>query len=228
MQNLLKAFPENIKQIFSAGAPILVVIILFIVVGKFGVPKVLDVRSEIKSAQNTEKTLTQKISTLQTLSSSVAPKAGVVSSALPDTNPSLAVTSQLKSLALSQGVVLTGMKAGSGVTSGTDLHEINVAFTLYGARQQISNFLGETAKIAPITTIRKINITGSGGGVSADINAVSYWADLPKTIPSVTEPITELTQADNQILNNISNLTQPSFMEITPSEGDINPNPFGP
>jgi len=227
MQNILKIFPESIKQTVSAGAPIVIVIFLFIVVGKFGVAKVAEVRSELKSAQKTEETLTQKLSLLQTLSSSVAPKANLVSSALPDANPSLAVTSQLKSLAFAQGIIINGVKAGSGGSSASGLHEVAVSFTLMGARQQIFSFLNETAKIAPLISIRKVSISGAGGGVSADVNAVSYWADLPKTIPSVTEPITDLTQKENQILTNISSLVQPSFAEITPSQGEINPTPFG-
>jgi len=227
MQNLLKNLPENIKRAVSAGAPLLIVIVLFVIVGKFGVPKVLELRSEVKAAQKTEEKLTQKLNLLQTLSSDVALKANIVSSALPDSNPALAVMSQLKNLALNQGVVLSVMKSSAGTGNSAGLNEVNISFTLDGARPQINSYLAEIAKIAPITTVRKIAIIESAGGTSADIGVVTYWAEFPKTIPAVTEAITDFTSEDKKILSNISALIQPSSMEVAPFGGEINPNPFG-
>ena len=65
-----------------------------------------------------------------------------------------------------------------------------------------------------------------GGSVQADVNVRSYWATFPKTIPQVTEPITDFTAAEKGILAKVSGLTQPTFTEILPS-AEINPNPFG-
>jgi hypothetical protein len=223
----MKTIPESIRQTVIAGAPLLIVIILFAVVGNFGVSKVLKVRSEIESAQNTEQTLTQKLNLLKTLSSDAALKSGIVTSAVPDSNPSLTVSSQLKTMAGVNGVILSAIKSSVGSVNSSGLNDVNITFSVEGARQQVFSFLESVAKISPITITNKISISEVMGLVKADINVKSYWADFPKTIPSVTTPITDLTTAEKEILANISGLTQPIFTEVTPSQGEINPNPFG-
>jgi hypothetical protein len=98
---------------------------------------------------------------------------------------------------------------------------------LVGARAQIFSFLSEIAKIAPITLVDKIKISETGGNVTATISVKTFWVDFPKTIPSVTSPVTDFTAEERQILTNIAGLTQPSFIDVGPSQADINPNPFG-
>ncbi|MCX6704206.1 MAG: hypothetical protein NTZ07_02050 [Candidatus Woesebacteria bacterium] len=227
MKSILKNLPENVRQTVAAGVPLVIVIILFILVGRFGVSKVLGVQSEIKSAKNTEGILTQKLSLLQTLSTDAASKTNMVSSALPAENPSLAVISQLKALAGADGIVLSAVKSGAGPLSSSGLNEANISFTVEGARAQVFTFLANIAKIAPITIVNKISVTEAAGNVTADISVRSFWADFPKTIPSVTTPITDFTAVEKTILTNIAGLTQPSFMQVTPSQAEINPNPFG-
>lgn len=207
--------------------PLIIVIILFVIVGKFGIAKVIGVRAEIASAQETERTLTQKLSILQTLSPDITLKANLVASALPEGNPTLAVISQLKVLAASQGVVLSSVKSLAGVQNSSDLNATTVSFSLVGLKPQVFAFLNEIPKIAPITIVDKIRVTGNVGSITADISVKSYWADFPKTIPSVTDPITDLTASDKDVLNKVSGLTQPTFIKVTPSQEGVNPNPFG-
>jgi hypothetical protein len=227
MKTETKFVPENIKQIITAIAPLFVVIILFLVVGKFGVAKVLDIRLQVKSAQKNEEVLTQKLSLLQTLSPGANQMASVVSSALPEANPSLAVMSQLKLLATSQAVILSNLKSTSGSSGKSDMKETNTSFTLLGGKGQVFEFLKRTTNIAPLITVKNISISDAGGGISADVTVASYWADLPKTIPAIDEPIMDLTASEKQILTNVSSLSQPVFMDIAPSQADINPLPFG-
>lgn len=227
MQNLLKSVPESVRRAISAAVPLLIVIILFVIVGKFGISKVLGVRTEIASAQKVEKTLTQKLNLLQVLSPDIASKANMVASAVPDSNPSLAVISQLKILALNMGVILSAIKSGSGAINTSGLNEANISFALDGVKPQIFAFLNETVKIAPITIIDKIKMTETNESVKADVSIKSFWVEFPKTIPSVSSPITDLTAAEKEILTNLSGLIQPTFTEVAPSQGDINTNPFG-
>jgi len=111
MRNLFKDMPESFRQTISACAPLLVVIILFALVGKFGVTKVIEIRSKIVAAENSVATLTQKLNLLQTISSTVASGAPLANSALPSQNPSLAVSSQLKTLAGQDGVLVSSVKS---------------------------------------------------------------------------------------------------------------------
>lgn len=228
MQNKSKGLPESIKQTAVAGVPLLVVIILFAVVGNFGISKLKKVQSEIKSARVIEKTLTQKLDLLKSISQEVS-KTGLVNSALPSVNPSLAVIGQIKNVAITNTVILSGIKSIVSATDTSDLKSAFVSFNVTGARAQVFSFLNDLAKVAPIVTIGTIKITEEAGATVADIGVRSYWADLPKTIPSITAPIEDLTPDEKKILSNVSNLIQPNFSQIqpSPSQADINPNPFG-
>ena len=226
MQKVLKSLPENVRQAVAAGTPLLIVIILFVIVGKFGVSQVLGLRSKIVSAQKTEKILTQKLDLLKTLSGDAVSKANAATSALPDANPSLTMISQLKAVAVANGVVMSDIKAAGGVTNSTDVNQANISFSLDGTRDQIFSFLTAVADISPITLVNSVKETETGGSVKADVSVKSFWAAFPKTIPSITEPIADFTAAEKGILAKVAGLTQPTFTEVLPST-DINPNPFG-
>ena len=219
--------PESVRQTAVAAAPLLVVIILFIFVGNFGVSKVIDVRTQIQSANASQATLTQKLNLLQTLSGVASSEAPLAASAVPDANPTLSVISQLKILALEGGIVLTGIKSTSGVSTTNGMNEAAISFTAEGAIPSIFSFLASTAKVAPIMIVDKIAMTEASGSITTDISIKSYWADLPKTIPSVDAPVTDLTVTERDTLTKVVSLTQPSFTEVTPSQGGTNPNPFG-
>jgi hypothetical protein len=202
------------------------VIILFAVVGKFGISQVLSLRSKIESAQKSEKILTQKLALFKTFSTDAVTKANAVTSALPDSNPSIATVSQLKVLAAENGVVLSGIKAAAGLASTTGLNQANISFSLEGTRDQIFTFLTGVTTFSPITLVNNVKVTETAASVKADVSVKSFWAAFPKTIPSVTEPITDFTAAETEILANVARLTQPTFTEMLPST-DINSNPFG-
>jgi len=188
---------------------------------------VLGVRAQIGAAQVDEVTLTQKLSVLQTVSPTAATGANVVVSAVPDANPALAVISQLKILASGNGIILSAIKVATGAVNPSGLNNVDISFTAVGTRLQIFSFLEATAQIAPITIADKVRMAESAGAVRADISVKSYWADFPKTIPSVTQPITDLTPPERETLAKTSALTQPTFLQVSPSQGNVNPNPFG-
>lgn len=225
--NIFKNLPESVKQSISAVIPLFIVIILFIAVGNFGISKIVDVRNRIVTGQNSEKSLTQKLDILKIVSSELSLKSGLISSVMPGENPSLTVLSQLKILAISNGVILSSIKSTSGSGTASELNQTSVSFSVTGARIQVLSFLRAIAKIAPITVVDKIKISGLGGGVTGDIAVKSYWVDFPKTIPSVSSPVTDLTAQEKVIINDLSAYIQPTFIELAPSQSSVNPNPFG-
>lgn len=227
MKNAFKSLPEGFKQGITASLPLFIALILFLVVGKFGVSKVVSVQAEITSAEKTEKTLTQKLNLLKTLSGDSLSKSKFVTSAVPDANPSLTTISQLRVLAATNGVTLTGIKSSVGALDTGGLNESIVSFSLEGGRTQVFAFLAGLSTISPITIADKIKFSETGGVTKADLNVKSYWAVFPKTIPSVTTPITDFTADEKIRLAKISSLIQPVFISITPST-EVNPNPFGP
>jgi ribosomal protein L30E len=223
---MFKGVPEGVRQAVTAALPLFIAIILFLVVGKFGFSKVVEVRSKITAAQKIEKTLTEKLNILQALSGDVLLKSGSVTTAVPDTNPSLATISQLKQAAATGGVVITGIKSSVGTLDTGGLNEAIISFSLEGTKSQIFAFLAELANLSPITIADKIKFSELGGVMKADLSVKSYWAAFPKVIPSVTSPITDLTASEKTLLAKVSSLSQPVFIDIAPST-EVNPNPFG-
>jgi hypothetical protein len=227
MQNLLKDVPENIKQAMAAAIPFLVVVVLFIVVGNFGISKVAGLRSQIALANSQQATLTQKLNILQSLSTVAAQGSIFTTAALPDSNPSLLISSQLKVLAGTTGVVILSIKSGTAGVDASGMSRADIAFTINGGRDQVISFLKGISSIAPVTLIDKISLTETSGVTKADISVKSYWASLPKTIPAVDQAITDLTADEKKVLGQVSSLLQPIFTQVVSATASANPNPFG-
>lgn len=228
MQKLLDGIPASIRQGLFAVIPLVIVFILFISVGKFGIGKISDLRNEITEGNNTVATLTQKLNILQSISATVAQGSAQASVALPDTNPSLVVISQLKSLAVSNGLAVSGVKSATGPINPSGLGEASITFTVDGPRDAVFAMLAATANMAPIMVLDKVKISESAGALRADAVVKSFWAPLPRSIPAVTQPIKDLSQAERQILTDIQSLTQPAFTEtVTTEVSGVNTAPFG-
>jgi hypothetical protein len=221
------SLPESVRQTAIAAAPLLIVIILFIFVGNFGISKVLGLRGQIQSSEALQATLTQKLTILQTLSATAASGSTFALNALPDTNPAISTIGQLKILALQEGIILSGIKSSGGVSATSGMNEASITFSADGALPKILSFLNDTTKVAPIIIVDRIAMSESLGTIRAEIGVKSYWADLPKTIPSIDSPVTDLTASEKATLSKITALTQPIFAQAPASQGGINPNPFG-
>jgi len=228
MKNALEGIPASVRQGIFAVTPLLIVIILFLSVGKFGLSKISEIRTEISAGNNSVATLTQKLNVLKTLSATAAEGSILAATALPDTNSSLIIMSQLKSLAATQGVTISGVKSATGPLNPSGLGEVDVTFTVDGPRGNVFAMLAATANISPILILDKVKISESAGSVRADAMVRSYWAPLPKEIPAVNKPITDLTESERKILTSIQSLTQPVFTNVAPSEVfGFNTTPFG-
>jgi hypothetical protein len=227
MRKSFENLPESVKATIKASAPLAVVIILFILVANFGIPRVAGLRDQVTTAQSLKATLSQKLSVLQSFSqSSASGSVTAAVTALPDANPSAIVVSQLKNLASGGGVNISGIKSGSGSTTSS-LSGINTSFQATGPRDAVINYLKNIETIAPITVVSSIRLIENAGVATADVSVVTYWAPNPTVIPSVTQPITDLSASEKQELTQIAGLIQPTVVQSLPSETGVNPAPFG-
>jgi len=219
---------ENDKQILKSVAPLVVVIILFFVAGKFAISQVKSLRDQISEAKKTQSVLSNKNIVLRTISQVSEAGSSAALIALPKSNPSLQVVSQLKSLASANAVVMDTVKSSAPVDTSGDLVYVTTSFNLKGPRDSILSFVKSVENLAPITYIEKIGLSEDGGSIEAVISVKTYFAPLPKTIPTITQPITDLTSTEKSLLSEITGLTQPAFTEVTfATSGAINANPFG-
>jgi Tfp pilus assembly protein PilO len=218
--------PDNVATTLKAVFPFFVVIILFVIVGKFGFGKIVEIRDQIKKTQNDQQVLTQKLDVLRNIEATGEKSSNIAVNALPDTNPSLSVISQIKILSGKIGLTVSEIKAGSPGVNSSGLSQVNVSFKVIGPREQVESFVTEISKIAPITIVDKIKISESTPGTSmGNISVKSFWAPFPTKIPAVDKAISDLTSQEQQTLQSLSELTQPIFTDIPAGEGGRN-DPF--
>ncbi|HJY98868.1 MAG TPA: hypothetical protein VJ227_04085 [Patescibacteria group bacterium] len=223
----MKGIPENMKMAARSAGPLVLVLFLFFLVVNFGLPKVGEIRDEVRSAKTSQNSLTQKINILQDLSLTIGDFSSSAAVALPDSNTALAAVSQLKILALQNGLFLTDLKTGPPVSDALGLMRVDVNFDVEGGRSQVSEFLRGISRVAPITVVSGIDLNESGGVTQAGISVKSFWAPLPKTLPTSEQAVSRLTPEEEEVLSKINTLTQPVFSEISPTSGGRT-DPFNP
>ena len=153
----MQKIPENVKIVLKSLIPLLIAIILFVIVGNFGFTKISDIRSRISKAERDQKILTQKLDILRNVEANGEAMSNIAVAALPDSNPSLSVISQLKTLAGMNGVILSEIKAGASST-GSGIYPVSITFNVSGSRAQINSFITGIDKFAPISVVERIKI----------------------------------------------------------------------
>lgn len=218
----------DISAAVKAGIPLAVSVILFFVVGNFGISKISAIRSQIKTAQTENNTLTQKVSILETVSATSADTSGAAATALPDSNTSLAVVSQVKNLAVLNTVLLSNIKSSAETKDASGLSKVDVSFDLAGTRQQVETYLGAISGLAPVMVVNSIKMNEAGGGLLTNVVVSSFWSELPKTMPAMTEVVNDLTSDEKAVLSKVEALQPPSFSAVPPSQTGGKANPFTP
>ncbi len=219
---------ENDKQILKSTAPLVIVIVLFVMVGKFAVGQVTNLRNQIGEAKKSQSVLSNKLNVLRSVSQLSASGTNAALIALPKSNPSLQVMSQLKSLASSNLVVMEEIKVSMASDSSGGLSYVTTSFNIIGPKNAIVAFVKSVDTIAPITFVEKMELVEDSGLGAANITTKTYYAPLPATIPTLTQSITDLTSAEKDLLSQIGGLSQSSIeIPASASVSGINPNPFG-
>lgn len=219
---------ENDKQILKSTLPLVAVILLFVFAGKFAFSQIQKINSQIKETKKTQSVLSQKLSTLRSVSQLTVSGTNAAITALPKSNPSLQVVSQIRNLASSNLLLIQDVRSSASDKSSSQIPHVTTSFNLVGSKEAISAFIKGIDSIAPISFVDKVSLTQDGGAFAANISIKTYYAPLPSTIPTITQPVTDLTASEKELLNQISGLTQPTLnLPVTATVSGSNPNPFG-
>ena len=200
-------------------------VLLFVFVLRIGVSKISQQRKNIGEETGTQRILQQKESLLREVESDVSGFVDASSNAVPEKSPALAMVSQLKNLALVQGLVLTSFKIGSESQSpGTSYVELT--FGVDGTTPNVLGFMQSLTTVAPVSTVEKAKINTSVGVVSANVSLRVYFAPFPTKLPPLTEPLTQLNDEEKSLLDTLSSLSLPAFVKLAPQEPGARANPF--
>ena len=231
MKKYFESLPENIKETTKVVFPLIVIVFLFFLVGKFGVSKIIEVRGKINQSKEIENILTEKLSVLQSVSESFSQGVNLVTLALPEGNPAITAVSQLKNIALKNSVAIASIKSGGSDGGTSGLPFANTTFQVTGPRSGILGFLKNVEEMAPLSKVDKVRISENGGITLANVTVKTYWSAYPKTIPTITQPVANITSSEKQIIGQLTGLIQPTFSNVQPSSGgtsgEISNSPFG-
>jgi len=221
-----KMLPPNI-QVFIVPMALLVALAFFSFIAfKFGFSKISEQRGKLEEAKKNEIVLSQKESVLRQIQGQVPAYVDTVAMVVPEKNPSLMMITQLKNLSLAKGLTLGDIKVGSEVGKGTTLSGIDIQFDVDGAMPNIIDFLTSTKTLAPVSSIERAKINQAAGVVRAEIEMKVYFASFPERLPSLTDPVRELTADEKDILTKLSGFTFPATSVFTGQPPSFRENPF--
>lgn len=213
----------------AIGKPLLVFIFVFglLVFGvKTGFEKIMQQRAALQKANATEKILKEKESNLREVQRIVNTQTDAAVNALPPENSSLAVISQLKSIAGQNLVAISGFKSMGGGGGKETLRSLKISFSVNSNTAGVIAFLKSLNTIAPLVNIDKVELKTGTDQTQADILISCFWSNFPSKIPSVTQPLVDLNDTDKQILNEVSKLNVINSGEVLVPTNDSKSDPF--
>lgn len=221
----MKNVPFIVKIAFKPVL-ILILLVIFSFVGfskAFG--EIGNLSRELEKVRKTENILKSKLNILSESDESINTNYAV--SFLPGENTSLSALYQLRSNAFQNGLIITNFRVGSETKESSDFMKVAISFDIEGPLPQILNFINLTKMFSPNIWIEKTELEFAGEAIRAKVYTKSYWAPFPTKIPALTDPITELSAKDKEILSTVIDYLQPPFASITPGIPGENINPFG-
>jgi len=223
---MFKNLPDNVRIALSAFLPMLAILILSYIVGSFGLSKISTLNKSITKAEKDKVVLTQKLSILRGLQPSTLQGASVAVVALPESNPSIITVSQIKALAVRNGVIISNIKSGGEVSDPSGLSRVDINFDITGTRSDVVKTILDVPTLAPITLVDKAKLNETNQNVRASINVKSFWAPLPTQLPALTEQIVDLTDKERESLTILETLTMPEFGAVVAADGVGKTDPF--
>lgn len=222
-----KKIRANIKMLIVPISAIVILTIISFVFAGVILGKINAINSDLESASKTKNILETKISSLTQISDeSLTNITETVNLALPEKNSALMSVSQLKSMAAEGSLILENVKVGSEIKDTGGVSHVDLAFDVEGPTQGVISYLKQISSIAPINNLSKFKLSSNESSVRASVTTLSYWASLPKTIPSVESPFEPFTADEQKLIDQITGLRKPLFLKLNPGGDSGRVDPF--
>jgi len=220
----------SLKDLKPLGVPfgsILFLLVLFIVAFNVAFSQIEIQRDEISTAERNVNTLREKINILREFDQ-LTTQATITSlqGALPNTNSALPLLSQVKKLANFYLLTFSNLNVNAASRDKAGLSRVEMKFDLDGSFEQIIPFLRDLRLHAPISNITGVEFSSLGEIARSTVTVNVYFADFPGKIPSLTDPVNNLTSAEIDTLLTIEELVLPNFVELDAIAPVVRSNPF--
>ncbi|KKQ51093.1 hypothetical protein A2865_00020 [Candidatus Woesebacteria bacterium RIFCSPHIGHO2_01_FULL_39_17] len=172
---------------------------------------------EYRIAKKEETNLREKLASIKNIRPDVLDQADFTLVALPQKNPATFLISQLRLNAEESSITIKEISTSRSQKKDDLVNSmiINVD-TESSDVGSITTFMENISDLTPISLI-----VGSEGTLNQteakyeqELEISFYWSALPTTLPSISEPLKNLTSEQTEILERISSLKQPILGDL--------------
>lgn len=228
----MERFYLRYKPVIVPSAFIVIFLMLFLVVGSFLYGQITSVLAKTNDVQAVADGLQSKLNSLQAVEPQITSLSNSASSALPPSNPTLAVLAQIRKNASETAIVIDQVTLESVQKLDENISSLNLSLEITGNYANIASFVKKMGESSPIVNIQEMKFDATAGEVHGTIVFNAYFSPFPATIPAVTAPVRELTDSERSIVDIISKFTPapiiPQELQISREEIErSNPFTFG-
>ena len=204
-------------------------LLLFVFIVKIGYPNVTENIKKIDESKKMKNTLEERLNILQDFQAGVLDnQSDRVYSVLPNKNFGAVLISQVKRITSENNWLLEEVETAKIDKFNNEISSATISFKIStDGMESAVNFLQELGESAPLSTINEAVLTFDRGLVVIDLKSDIYWSDLPTKLPSLSEPLVELSAKDRETLSIVQGYKLPVFVDLQPQNRDTGrENPF--
>lgn len=201
------------RPVFIYGFLTVAFVMIILFLGSYLISTLSEINVQKTNLSQDVDVLTSRLAVLKDLPSAAPNGASITLTALPSENNSLVAVSQLRRIATENEITIKNLDLAATLATGTTLPSVLINFDFEGTAVNAISFIASITKIAPLMVIDTVSLqsTADGNGVTAIMGVRTQWADLPTELPAITEPIAALTDEEQLLLSQLSELNQPVF-----------------
>jgi hypothetical protein len=184
------------------------------------------IKAKLTEGKKNQKLLATKVSILQNVTNVIPIDLTSINFALPEKGIAIYGMSQVKSQASTLGLIITNLRTGSVIQEKNGVSKATISFDVEGNEQTIYDYLGLFSKLLPLMKVDKVSISKLDGIVKASTTISVFSGELPQRIPSITSPVTDLTNDELLTLKEISTFSPPQFVIPAPFSDTAKEDPF--
>lgn len=216
----------DLKTLAISSAPLILLVVLAIFSFRFVFSRITEQREAFEISKVAENVLTQKYDLLSSFENQTATLIDSVSVAIPHKDASLMMIAQLKNTVSGKSIFLSNLKSGSSAIEKNNLIRYEVQFDVDGPLTEVLSYLESLSLSAPLSRLDSIDLNTAGSSARASIVLSVFSASLPTKIPALTDSLSDLSQSELEVIERLSRLVPPPFIEVDIQEAQAPRNPF--
>jgi Tfp pilus assembly protein PilO len=223
--DIIYKIDPNIRMLMLPSFLIVVALGIFLFSVNIGYSQITNQVEKLRNIENQEQQLSKKLEILREVQEGLLEYSNASLMAVPNNNPTMWSLSLLRKSLYENELGLNKAEARLK-KSENNLYNVSLDLELKGGLKDILVFASSTMKMAPIIKTKSMEVTKEEGDYTAKVELTTFWADLPKKLPALDEPIKGFEQKELEILVDVKKLLRPEFDVLEPQEDNERQSPF--